>query len=119
VRIKSLEDPLDCHVAENYFPRKKMAFKPVTLCIKVTPKASTTCLAGREGETLKIKLAAPPVDGRANDALVEFLAEQLKVPKKNISMRSGHKSRRKLVQVVGADPEMLKKFCLAAEQINP
>ncbi len=96
-----------------------MSLKPITLSIKVTPRASKTCLAGREGETLKIKLAAPPANGKANDALLEFLAAQLKVPKKSISIRTGHTSRRKLVEVVGADPEVWKKFCLAADQISP
>jgi uncharacterized protein len=96
-----------------------MTINPVTLSIKVTPKASRTCLAGREGETLKIRLAAPPVDGKANDALVEFLSKQLKVPKRNIIIRTGHNSRRKLVQVDGADPAVLEKFYLAADPNSP
>jgi uncharacterized protein len=104
---------------EGWESRKTMTLKPVILSVKVIPQAPKTCVVGNEGGTLKIKLTAPPVDGKANEALVVFLAEQLEVPKKNISIRSGHGSRRKLVQVVGADPEVMKKFCLAIGPSSP
>lgn len=67
----------------------------------VQPKAARTELAGLHGDALKIRLAAPPVDGAANDELVRFLAEQLRTSKSHVQIRSGHTSRRKVVELEG------------------
>ena len=69
--------------------------------VHVQPRASRTELAGVHGSALKIRLHAPPVDGAANEALVEFLSERLGVPKRSVSIVAGHASRAKTVQVEG------------------
>ena len=73
----------------------------VVLELHIQPGASRTEVAGLHGERLKIRLAAPASDGRANAALIEFLAEQLGVPRRNVSIASGAASRRKRVIVEG------------------
>ena len=68
------------------------------------PGAARSEFAGRHGERIKVRLAARAVDGKANQALVEFLAEHYKVPKRNVRIASGLKSRRKRVVIEGAAP---------------
>lgn len=72
-----------------------------TLAFKVTPNAPRTEVTGRVGSAIKIKLHAPPVDGRANAALVEFLAETLGVPRGAVALVRGETSRQKRVRVTG------------------
>ena len=67
--------------------------------LHVQPGASRTEFAGRHGERIKVRLAARAVDGKANAALVEFLAEYYRVPKRNVRIESGLKSRRKRVVI--------------------
>jgi uncharacterized protein (TIGR00251 family) len=69
--------------------------------LHVQPGASRTEFAGRHGERIKVRLAARAVDGKANEALVEFLAEHYKVPKRNVRIASGLKSRQKRVVIEG------------------
>lgn len=69
--------------------------------LHVQPGASRTEFAGRHGERLKLRLAARALDGKANEALVAFLAEHYKVPKRNVRIASGLKSRRKRVIIDG------------------
>ena len=73
-----------------------------TLTLHIQPGAKKTELAGLHGDALKIRLAAPPVDGKANEALVKFVAETLGLPKSAVNLKSGHTSRRKVLEVVGA-----------------
>lgn len=73
----------------------------VTLTIKVVPRASKNQIVGIEGDALKIRLNAPPVEGRANDALIQFLAEMLGVARTQIEIIAGHAARRKIVRVRG------------------
>lgn len=74
----------------------------MVLELHVQPGASRTEFAGRHGERLKVRLAARALDGKANEALVAFLAEHYKVPKRNVRIASGLKSRRKRVIIDGA-----------------
>jgi len=74
-----------------------------TLLLHVVPRARVTALAGRHGDALKIRLAAPPVAGAANDELIRFLAERLAVPRSAITIAAGHTSRRKTVKVSGIE----------------
>jgi uncharacterized protein (TIGR00251 family) len=69
--------------------------------LHVQPGASRTEFAGRHGERIKVRLAARAVDGKANQALVEFLAQHYKVPKRNVRIESGLKSRQKRVVIDG------------------
>lgn len=77
----------------------------ITLTLHIQPGAKKTEFAGRHGDALKIRLAAPPVDGKANEALVRFVAETLKLPKSAVSLKSGQTSRRKVLEVQGATAE--------------
>jgi uncharacterized protein (TIGR00251 family) len=72
--------------------------------VRVVPRASKNEISGRQGEAVKVRLAAPPVEGAANEALIEFLAEVLEVRKRQIEILSGHASRDKIVCVVGLMP---------------
>jgi uncharacterized protein (TIGR00251 family) len=71
------------------------------LTLHIQPGAKKSGCAGRHGEALKIRLAAPPVDGKANEALLRFIAERLGVAKSAVSLKSGQTSRHKVVEVSG------------------
>ena len=73
----------------------------VTLRLHIQPGARKTEVAGLHGEALKIRLAAPPVDGKANACLIAFLAERFGVAKSAVSLLSGDTSRVKRVHVSG------------------
>ncbi len=73
----------------------------VTLAVRVTPRARKNEIVGITGEALKVKLAAPPVEGAANAALCAFLAEQLGVRKSAVTLVAGQTSRHKVVRVEG------------------
>lgn len=70
--------------------------------LHVQPGASRTEFAGKHGERLKVRLQARAVDGKANDALIEFLAAHFGVPRRNVRIVSGLKSRQKRVQILPA-----------------
>jgi hypothetical protein len=72
-----------------------------TLSIYVQPRASRTEVAGLHGEAIKIRVAAPPVDGAANDALIRFLSERLGVSRSAVAIVSGATSRTKRVRIAG------------------
>jgi uncharacterized protein (TIGR00251 family) len=69
--------------------------------VHVQPRARRTEVAGEHGEAVKIRLAAPPVDGAANEALRRFLAERLCVPRAAVRVVAGLSSRDKMVEVDG------------------
>ena len=71
----------------------------LVLTLHVQPGASRTEIAGVHGGALKVRLAAAPVDGRANDALRRFLAEAFGVPVRNVAIERGESSRRKVVRI--------------------
>ena len=73
------------------------------LDVRVIPRAPRTRVDGTRGGALLIRLAAPPVDGAANDALIAFLSDALALPRRNISIVSGEKSRDKRVRLEGID----------------
>jgi uncharacterized protein (TIGR00251 family) len=79
------------------------AARGVRLAIHVQPGAKVTEVVGLHGDALKLKLQAPPIDGRANDALVRFLAERLAVSRATVVITHGLASKRKLVEVAGVD----------------
>jgi len=74
----------------------------LVLDLHVQPGAKATEAAGRHGDRVKIRLAAPPVDGAANDELVRFVAEAFGVPRRNVTIVTGATARRKRVRVEGA-----------------
>ncbi len=73
----------------------------IEIQVKVIPRAGRTALAGTRDGALLVRLAAAPVDGAANEALIEALAGALGVPKRNVSLVSGERSRQKRVRVMG------------------
>jgi len=79
------------------------------LAIHVQPGAKTTQVAGLHGEDLKMRIAAPPVEGRANAVLEEFIARTLGVPRRCVSVVKGAASRRKTVHIAApeANPALL------------
>jgi uncharacterized protein (TIGR00251 family) len=77
--------------------------------VRVVPRASKNEISGRHGDAVKIRLTAPPVEGAANVALIEFLAEVLDVRKNQIEILSGHTSRDKIVCVVGLTPRQVEE----------
>lgn len=80
----------------------------ITFNVKVIPRAQRDEIVGVEGDAVKIRLNAPPVEGRANDALVKFLAEVLRIPRAQIEIVRGETSRHKVVRVRGVSLEKLK-----------
>lgn len=82
----------------------------ITLTLHIQPGAKKTEFAGLHGDALKIRLAAPPVDGKANEALVKFIAETLKLPKSAVNLKSGQTSRRKVLEVTGATGDAVARF---------
>jgi|SRR5436190_21365091 len=78
----------------------------ITIRVFVSPRASANKVVGVQDGAIKIALTAPPVDGAANKALVEFLAKVLGVPKGSVSVVSGETSRRKVVRVEGIGAEV-------------
>jgi len=81
----------------------------IRLRLHIQPRAATTELAGVHGDALKVRVAAPPVDGAANEALVRFLAEQLGVPRSAVRVESGAASRAKVVAVDGVGLEAARR----------
>lgn len=69
------------------------------LAFHVTPNARKTEIVGVTGDALKIKLQAPPVDGKANDALVKYVADRLRVSRSSVQITHGQTNRRKLIEV--------------------
>lgn len=81
----------------------------ITLVLHVQPGAKRSEVAGLHGDALKIRLAAPPIEGRANEALLGFIADRFDVPLRNVELKQGGQSRHKRVEVRGSkvEPESL------------
>ena len=77
--------------------------------VRVQPRASRTEIAGIHGDAIKVRLAAPPVDGAANDALVEFLSEIFRVARRHVRIVAGETSRSKIVEVEGITERSVRK----------
>ena len=86
----------------------------VTFAVKVHPRARQNAVAGEVGDALKLSLTAPPVEGKANQACIDFLAEFLKVPRSSVTIAAGHSSRNKLVRVTGLTAAQLEERFRAA-----
>lgn len=74
----------------------------ITVTLHVQPGAKRSALVAPQGEALRVKLAAPPIEGRANAALVEFLADLFEVPRRSVRIRHGAKARYKVLEVTGS-----------------
>jgi uncharacterized protein (TIGR00251 family) len=78
--------------------------------IKVHPRAKRSAIAGRYGEGWKLDLAAPPVDGKANDECIRFFAELAHVPRARVRIVTGLTSRTKVVDIEGIAQEDLERL---------
>ena len=98
--------------------RYDAAARRFTLNLHVQPGARKSGIAGLHGDALKVKIAAPAADNKANAALIEFLSETLGVPKSAIAVRHGATGRRKVVEIAGG-PELVQRVqALAASRIT-
>ncbi|MBS1226907.1 MAG: hypothetical protein H6R17_184 [Proteobacteria bacterium] len=84
--------------------------RQTTLTLHIQPGAKKTEVAGIHGDALKIRLAAPPVDGKANAALIAFVADRLGLAKSAVSLKSGQTSRRKVLEVTGAPADTVARL---------
>lgn len=92
-------------------PKFSDARRGAAIAVKVIPRAKKTAVTGvMDDGTIKIKVAAPPVDGAANKALIDFLAETLGLPKNQVDIVAGETSERKLVSLVGISPEKVNQI---------
>ena len=73
----------------------------VSFGVRVHPRARKNAITGSFGDALKVALTAPPVDGKANEACIEFFAKLLKVPRSSVTIAAGHTSRNKVIRVTG------------------
>lgn len=81
--------------------------------VYVLPRASKTAVAGMHGDSVRMRLAAPPVDNAANAALVEFIADKLNLAKRSVRVVAGAASRRKLIEIDGVAAEAAWSALLA------
>ena len=86
----------------------------IVVDVQVQPQAGRTAVIGRHGRALKLRVAAPPVDGRANTAVAELLAELSGIKPAAVAQVSGEKSRQKRFRLVGADAEVFERAIDAA-----
>ncbi|HKG15362.1 MAG TPA: DUF167 domain-containing protein [Pyrinomonadaceae bacterium] len=82
----------------------------LTFAVRVVPRASKSALAGEHGGALKVRVAAPPVEGAANAELARFLSKAFGVAARDVEVVSGHASRTKRVRVRGARPSDLARL---------
>jgi len=80
-----------------------------SFAVKVHPRAKANAIAGEVGDALKLAITAPPVDGKANAACIEFFADLLRVPRSSVTIASGQSGRRKVVRVAGLSAEDLRQ----------
>jgi len=77
--------------------------RTVVFPVYVVPRAAKNEIVGVEGETLKVRVTAPPVKGKANEALVRLLAKTLRLRKNQVEIVAGHRARHKMVRAEGID----------------
>jgi len=87
-----------------------MAEVQTEIKVRVLPKSSRTQIIGIEGDMYKVKLTAPPVEGKANKALIELLARRLGIGKGRVDIVSGSRSRLKTVRIYGLSSEEVTQF---------
>ncbi len=81
----------------------------VSLVVRVHPRAKKNAITGEFGDALKVSLTAPAIEGRANDACIEFFAKLLKVPRSSVTIASGQSSRNKVIRVAGISAAEVRK----------
>jgi len=84
------------------------------LRLRVAPGAAHACVVGRQGEAWKVRVAAPPEGGRANEAVVRLIAETLSVSRGAVTLVSGHGARDKIVELAGLSASQIERRLLSA-----
>jgi uncharacterized protein len=79
------------------------------LRLRVAPGAARASVVGRHGDAWKVRVAAPPEGGRANEAVVRLLADTLALPREAVTLVSGHGARDKIVELAGVGPEQIER----------
>ena len=79
------------------------------LRLHVAPGAKRAGVVGRHGDAWKVSVAAPPENGRANEAVVRLLADTLDVPRSSVELVSGHSAKDKIVQLAGIEPDDIER----------
>ena len=87
----------------------------ILIPVQVVPRASRTGIDGEVEGALRVRLAAPPAEGAANRELLAFLARQLGLPKRDLTLVSGERSKRKAVRARGLAPEVIRQRLLGDE----
>jgi uncharacterized protein (TIGR00251 family) len=82
----------------------------VRFSVRLQPRASKNEIVGLQGISLKVRVTAPPVEGMANDALVELLSKELQTPRRNVCIVSGNSSRMKVIEISGVDLESVQRL---------
>ena len=82
------------------------------LNVRVIPRAAKSQITGRRDDALLVRLNAPPVDGAANTELMKLLAQVLGIPKRNIEIVAGHRSRTKRLKITGVTSAEVEKLCV-------
>jgi len=80
-----------------------------TFAVKIHPRAKNNAITGELGDALKLALTAPPVEGKANDACIEFFANLLDVPRSSVTIASGETRRRKVIRVAGLSADEVRR----------
>jgi uncharacterized protein len=80
----------------------------VTFAVKIHPRAKKNAITGEVGDALKVTLTAPPVDGKANTACIEFFAKLLNVPRSSVTIASGQNSRNKVIRISGVTAQQVR-----------
>lgn len=80
-----------------------------TFTVKVHPRARRNAVAGAVGEALKLALTAPPVEGKANEACISYLAEVLGVSRSSVTILSGETGRRKIIRIAGLSADEVRR----------
>ena len=81
----------------------------ISFAVKIHPRAKKNAITGQVGDALKVALTAPPVDGKANAACIEFFAKLLNVPRSSVTIAAGQTSRNKVIRVVGLSAEEVRR----------
>jgi len=87
----------------------KQTANGITFCVKVQPRARKNAITGTVGDALKLSLTAPPVEGKANRAVIEFLADLFDIPRSSVTIASGKTNRLKMVNIRGARLDYLQQ----------
>jgi uncharacterized protein len=81
----------------------------ITFAIKLHPRAKKNAITGKVGDALKLSLTAPPVDGKANAACIEFFAKLLKVPRSSVTIAAGETGRNKVICISGVNAAQVQE----------